>query len=186
MGPQQDLAPVPSGTNPPGRSSDERRTASATPVERQPRGRYGGSAVTKITSGEMVGGRERNAATRAAPTSAGNGSLRSRLPLPATRTAPLCQSMSFTLSAAASPARRPEPAQQQQDGAVPATVGARIVHRGQHPLHVVIGEGPGQCGVLPFPRMVGTAPAMPAGTTPRVARKRRNARVALAGAREDD
>ena len=52
---------------------------------------YGDRAVTKITSGELVGGRERNAATKAAPTSAGNGSLRSRLPLPATRTAPLCQ-----------------------------------------------------------------------------------------------
>ena len=66
-----------------------------------------GRAVTKITSGELVGGRERNAATKAAPTSAGNGSLRSRPPLPATRTAPLCQSMSFTVRTAASPARRP-------------------------------------------------------------------------------
>ena len=35
-------------------------------------------------------------------------------------------------------------------------------------------------------RMVGTAPAMPAGTTPWAARKRRNARVAVAGLRQDD
>ena len=69
--------------------------------------RYGGRAVTKNTSGGLVGGRERNAATRAAPTSAGNGSSRSRPPLPATRTAPLCQSTSFTVRAAASAARRP-------------------------------------------------------------------------------
>ena len=34
-------------------------------------------------------------------------------------------------------------------------------------------------------RMAGTAPSMPARTTPRV-RKRRNARVALAGLRQDD
>ena len=36
-----------------------------------------------------------------------------------------------------------EPAQQQQDGAVTTAVGARLVHRGQHPLHLGIGEGRG-------------------------------------------
>ena len=43
-----------------------------------------------------------------------------------------------------------EPAQEQQDGAVTTAVGACLVHRGQHPRHVGIGDGAGQSGVLPF------------------------------------
>ena len=113
--------------------------------------RYGGRAVAKIRSGGLVGGpasaarrprppRRRRAVAAVAP----------RPPLPATRTVPLCQSMSFTARAATSPCPQAKPDQQQQDGAVTKPARARHVHRGQHPLDVFGGDGAGQRGVRPL------------------------------------
>ena len=112
--------------------------------------RYGGRAVTKITSGGVAGGRERNAATRA------------RADVGRQRKSSLLSSFAGHTDNPVVPVDilhregcglccpEAEPAQQQQDGAVTTVVGARLVHRGQHPLHLGIGEGAGQSGVLPF------------------------------------
>ena len=112
---------------------------------------HGGSAVTKITSGELVGG------PRAQRGDQGRSDIgRQRQPsLPSSFAgythSPVVPVDVLHLVRCGLFCSEAEPAQQQQDGAVPPAVGARIVHRGQYPLHVVIGEGPGQCGVLPFP-----------------------------------
>ena len=89
--------------------------------------RYGGSAVTKTTSGGLAEGRE-----------------------PGHTDDPVGPVDVLHREGCCLCCPEAEPAQQQQDGAVTTAVGTRLVHRGQHPLHLGIGEGPGQSGLLPF------------------------------------
>ena len=64
-------------------------------------------------------------------------------------------------------------------------VGARLIHRGQRPLHVVIGEGAGQSSVLPFAD--GRHGALDAGRNHAVSgQEAKKRRVAVAGLRQDD
>ena len=100
-------------------------------------------------------------------------------------TVPLCQSMSIHREGRDLACPQAKPDQQQQDGAVTKPARARHVHRGQHPLDVFAATARGSAACVHW-RMVGTAPSMPAGITPRVARKRKNARVAVTGLRRVD